>query len=165
MAQALRAVVRRGSLRAAEEITGHKYEPIGRWLRRAAAHAEALTEALVHDLQLTEVEVDEFWSFVQRKGGAAEATGAGGGKRWGCVSVDRPSRFAVAWASGPRTAALAARVVQATRARTADRTGVVWISDGWEPYAETIADTSCDRVSATDAPHFPHCFAINSRSP
>jgi transposase-like protein len=69
VAQALRVVVRRGSLRAAEEITGHKYETIGRWLRRAAAHAEALTEALVHDLQLTEVEVDEFWSFVHHKGG------------------------------------------------------------------------------------------------
>lgn len=25
--------MRRGSLRAAEEITGHKYETIGRWLR------------------------------------------------------------------------------------------------------------------------------------
>jgi transposase-like protein len=69
VAQALLVVLRRGSLRAAEEITGHKYETISRWLRRAAGHAEALTEALVHDLHLTEVEVDEFWSFVQRKGG------------------------------------------------------------------------------------------------
>lgn len=67
--QALRIVLRRGSLRAAEEITGHKYETIGEWLRRAAAHAEALTAVLVHDLHLSEVEVDEFWSFVRRKGG------------------------------------------------------------------------------------------------
>jgi transposase-like protein len=65
---ALRIVVRRGSLLAAEELTGHKYETIGRWLRQAAAHAEALTAALVHDLQLSEVEVDEFWSFVRQKG-------------------------------------------------------------------------------------------------
>ena len=69
VARALLVVLRRGSLRAAEEITGHKYETIGRWLRQAAAHAEALTDALVHDLQLTEVEVDEFWSFVHHKGG------------------------------------------------------------------------------------------------
>ena len=59
-------VMRRGSLRAAEEVTGHKYETIGRWLRLAAAQAEALTEALVHDLGLSEVEVDEFWSFVEK---------------------------------------------------------------------------------------------------
>jgi transposase-like protein len=69
VARALLVVLRRGSLLAAEEVTGHKYETISRWLRRAAAHAEALTDALVHDLHLSEVEVDEFWSFVQHKGG------------------------------------------------------------------------------------------------
>ena len=76
VARALLIVLRRGSLLAAEEGTGHKYETIGRWLRQAAAHAEALTETLVHDLSLTEVEVDEFWSFVHRKGGRASAGAA-----------------------------------------------------------------------------------------
>jgi hypothetical protein len=74
VAQTLLVVLRRGSLRSAEDATGHKYETIGRWLRRAAAHAEALTEALVHDLRLSEVEVDEFWSFVRHKGGAPRRT-------------------------------------------------------------------------------------------
>jgi transposase-like protein len=68
VARALLVVLRRGSLLAAEEQTGHTDETIGRWLRQAAAHAEALTTALVTDLHLTEVEVDEFWSFVRRKG-------------------------------------------------------------------------------------------------
>ncbi len=72
VAQALLVVLRRGSLLAAEEMTGHKYESVGRWLRQAAAHAEALTDALVHELQLTEVEVDEFWSFVRQKGAPAK---------------------------------------------------------------------------------------------
>ena len=67
VAQALLVVLRRGSLLAAEEVTGHKYETIGQWLRQAAAHAEALTEVLVHVVHLTEVEVDEFWSFVRQK--------------------------------------------------------------------------------------------------
>jgi transposase-like protein len=35
----LLVVMRRGSLSAAEEVTGHKYETIGRWLRMAAQHA------------------------------------------------------------------------------------------------------------------------------
>lgn len=62
----LRVVMRRGSLSAAEEITGHKYETIGRWLRAAAHQAEAITTVLVHDLHLTAVEVDAFWSFVKK---------------------------------------------------------------------------------------------------
>jgi transposase-like protein len=66
IARTLLVVMRRGSLSAAEEITGHKYETIGVWLRRAAEHAEAITQALVHDLALSEVEVDAFWSFVKK---------------------------------------------------------------------------------------------------
>ncbi len=67
IAQALLLVMRRSSLRAAEEVTGHKYETIGHWLHLAAQHAEALTEVLVHDLHLSTVEIDEFWSFVRRR--------------------------------------------------------------------------------------------------
>src|SRR6266566_7348305 len=59
--------MRRGSLRAAEEMTGHKYETISVWLKRAATHAEALTQVLANDLHLSQVEIDEFWSFVQKK--------------------------------------------------------------------------------------------------
>jgi IS1 family transposase len=65
------------------------------------------------------------------------------------VSIDRPSRFVVAWAFGPRTADLAEAVVHATRQRTADHAGIAWVSDGWEPYAETIADTYCDTICDT----------------
>ena len=69
--RSLLIVMRRGSLRAAEEITGHKYETIGRWLVLAAEHAEALTEVLVRDLELSELEIDEFWSFVKRRIGSS----------------------------------------------------------------------------------------------
>ena len=73
--RALLMVLRRGSLRAAEEVTGHKYETIGQWLKLAAAHAAALEDALVRDLPLSAVEVDEFWSFVKRRtSGAGRVT-------------------------------------------------------------------------------------------
>jgi transposase-like protein len=55
IAQALLLVMRRSSLRAAEEVT----ETIGHWLHVSAQHAEALTAVLVHDLHLSTVEIDE----------------------------------------------------------------------------------------------------------
>ncbi len=61
---ALLVVLRRGSPLAAEKFSGHKYRTVGRLLRRAADHIEAL----VHDLHLSDVEVDEFWPFVRHKG-------------------------------------------------------------------------------------------------
>lgn len=74
IARTLLVVMRRGSLNAAEEITRHKYETIGEWLRRSAEHAEALTHALVHDLKVEEAEIDAFWSFV---GNAVQALRTG----------------------------------------------------------------------------------------
>lgn len=67
---ALRIVMQRGSLSGAEEITGHKRETIKRWLLQVRAQAEAASEVLVKELELDEVEVDAFWSFV---GNAVEA--------------------------------------------------------------------------------------------
>jgi len=66
IAKTLQIMMRRGSLSAAEELTGHKYETIARWLRVAARQAEAITQVLVHDLHRSQVEVDAFWSFVKK---------------------------------------------------------------------------------------------------
>jgi transposase-like protein len=57
--RAILIVLRRGSLRAAEEQTGHNYETIAEWFRRIGTHAEAVTEVLVRDLELSAVEIDE----------------------------------------------------------------------------------------------------------
>jgi transposase-like protein len=73
--RAIRIVLRRGSLRAAEEITGHHYETIATWIKRLGEHAQAVTDILVHDLELSEVEVDEFWSFIGQKGGPSSRRG------------------------------------------------------------------------------------------
>lgn len=68
-------VLRRGSLRAAEEQTGHNDETIAEWIRRIGNHAEAVMGVLVHDLDLSELELDEFWSFVGKKGGRPSPQG------------------------------------------------------------------------------------------
>lgn len=68
--------MRWGSLSAAEEITGHRYETIGRWLRGAAQDAQSLSEALVGGLQLSAVEVDAFWFFVKKRTAVGEGEGA-----------------------------------------------------------------------------------------
>jgi transposase-like protein len=88
IASTLLIVMRRGSLSAAEEISGHKWETIKTWLLRVSEHAEATTEVLVKDLELDEVEVDGFWSFV---GNAVRAlqTGQVRHKSWA-----RPKRVA-----------------------------------------------------------------------
>lgn len=68
--RAVRVGLGRGSLRAAEEQTGHNYETIATWIRRIGEHADAVTDLLVRDLLVSEVELDELWSFVGQKRGS-----------------------------------------------------------------------------------------------
>jgi len=54
------------------------------------------------------------------------------------VSLDRDSRFAIAWNSSASEEEAAPAVIQQTRARTAGRAGCVWISDGHKVYPAAI---------------------------
>jgi len=73
-ARGLLVVLRRGSLSAAEELTGHTYDTRGQRPRAAAVHAEALTAARGHALPLSAVAGDAFWSFVPRSAVTLAAT-------------------------------------------------------------------------------------------
>jgi IS1 family transposase len=75
-----------------------------------------------------------------------------GGERWGCFSIDRPSRFIVAWTSGPRDERLAHSVVRQTRERTAGRAGIGWVSDGWTAYVEAVEATYWDTAPGRELP-------------
>ena len=79
-------------MRAAEEQTGHNYDTISAWLKRIGAHADAVTDVLTHDLELNEMEIDEFWSFVGQKGG--------GPRRRGQPILRRRMVPGSAWAAG-----------------------------------------------------------------
>jgi len=71
-------------------------------------------------------------------GQASQASQASqAGPRWGCLVIDRASRFVVAHASGPREEELAARVFAQTKQRSAGQ-ALPWCSDGWRPYPEQL---------------------------
>ena len=143
VARALRVVVHRGSLRAAEAVTGHKYKTIhlvtarrsaGRRSHRGASAGPALGRGGSGRVLVI---------CASQRGGDAPNPGAvtgescttpvdgGGGERWGCLVRSRTSRFVVAWAAGTRTAALAEAVVGsnacADRRTGGDRLGERWV--------------------------------------
>jgi hypothetical protein len=91
--RAVKVVLCRDSLRAAEEQTGHNYETIAAWIKRLGDHAEAITDLLARELRLSEAELDELWSFIGRKGGARRTSRA--------IRAEprAPARGGAAWAS------------------------------------------------------------------
>lgn len=59
-------LVEKKGIRAVERTTGHHRDTIGKLLDDLAAHARRVTSYLVHDLGLSEYEVDELWTFVKK---------------------------------------------------------------------------------------------------
>jgi hypothetical protein len=65
--RALALIPEKGGIRAVVRVTGHSPNSIMKWIRLAAAHAQQVNEYFLHDLNLTQVQIDEIWSFIKKK--------------------------------------------------------------------------------------------------
>lgn len=63
---ALKLLVKGLSLRGTAEVLGVKLDTVRNWLRKAAQHSAAVNQMLVRDLRLSQVQVDELWTFVKK---------------------------------------------------------------------------------------------------
>lgn len=59
-------LVEKNSIRSIERITGHHRDTIGNLVSDLAAHCREVTDFLLKDVKLTNVEVDEMWSFIKK---------------------------------------------------------------------------------------------------
>lgn len=64
---ALQLVLRGMALRAVAGALEVKLDTVRFWLQQAATHAEKVNEALVKQLRVERVELDELWTFVRKK--------------------------------------------------------------------------------------------------
>ena len=64
---ALKMILVRVSLSDISFVLGTKVETVLEWLERAAHKAEEINTALLKELAVTEVQLDEMWSFVKKK--------------------------------------------------------------------------------------------------
>jgi hypothetical protein len=53
-------------LRGTSRVLEIKLDTIRKWLAVAALHCEQVTDMLVRDLKLSQVQVDELWTFVKK---------------------------------------------------------------------------------------------------
>ncbi len=64
--EAIAQLVERGSIRGVARVKGKKPDTVIAWLRLAGEHAAQVNEYLIRDLHLTQVQVDELWTFVKK---------------------------------------------------------------------------------------------------
>jgi IS1 family transposase len=119
-------------------------ETVLAWLRRAAQKAHEINAHLLRDLPVTQVQLDEMWSFIRRK--HAQQAGPNGesmqwsadGRQWVWISFAPEFRLILAAFVGPRTFDSALQLIQMIAAVVL---GVpCFFSDGFSCYLSALLE-------------------------
>lgn len=121
---ALKLLGERNSLRAIERLKHHPPQTILHWLDLAGRHLAAVSNAFIHDLRLTQAQVDELWTFVKKKQEHRQPDDpADVGDTWIWRALALPSRLrVVSYISHERGEADATAFLAQFKARTTKRT-------------------------------------------
>jgi IS1 family transposase/transposase-like protein len=125
-------------------VLGVTEETVLEWLRRAAQKAHEINGHLLRDLPVTQVQLDEMWSFIRRKHAQqAEPDGEStelseDGRQWVWISFAPAFRLILAAFVGPRTFDSALQLIQMTAAVIL---GVpCFFSDGFSCYLSALIE-------------------------
>ncbi len=141
---ALKMLLVKVGLSAIGFVLGVTEETVLEWLRRAAQKAHEINAHLLRDLPVTQVQLDEMWSFIRRK--HAQQAGPDGesrewsadGRQWVWISFAPEFRLVLAAFVGPRTFDSALYLIRMTAAAVL---GVpCFFSDGFSCYLSALLE-------------------------
>jgi IS1 family transposase len=113
------------------------------WLIEAADHLEAFSQALLHDVQVSQVQLDELYAVLHAVK-AGQMTEAGAierlecSPRWVWVAIDPVSKLLLAIDVGERTLAMAQRLVHQVVQRLAPGCVPLFLTDGFKEYTTAL---------------------------
>jgi IS1 family transposase len=138
--QALKALAEGLDLRATARVFEVDPNTIETWLRQAAEHMEAVSHCLIHDLQLTQVQVDELWALLGRQDRAEPSQNAKRSRavRWVWVGIDPVSKLMLACVVGGRSVETAQLLTHLIVGLLAPGCMPLFMSDQWAPYATAL---------------------------
>jgi IS1 family transposase len=128
------------SLSEVERITTVTRKTISKWLEVASKHVEEMSEYLIKNLHITEVQLDEFWSFVKKKQKhltESEKLDGECGDCWGHVCFDPTTKMMPAHVFGKRTKRNTHKLLEKFKSKT-DGQIPLFTSDEYDVYPESI---------------------------
>jgi hypothetical protein len=113
------------------------------WWLEAAEHLQALTHFFLCDVHSKQRQLDELYAVIRALTTGQSSAGDAiaclePGRPWVWTAIDPGSTWLLAMEVGPRTVALAQRVVHRVDQRRASGCGPAWFSDGFKGYLPAI---------------------------
>jgi len=128
-------------IRAVARIHGVKPDVVLEWLKKAGRHCQALSECMMRELNVAQVQLDELWTFVYKKERMLkewEKLHSEWGDTWVWVAFDPVHKLVIAVLVGERSEEEAIGFVARLRARLADACQPLLTSDSLPHYVRAI---------------------------
>jgi len=136
--QVLKALAEGLDIRATARVFDLKPNTVESWLRQAAEHMEVASHYLLHDLELSQVQVDELWALLGRQDNNEGGQGKKRGKRWVWAGIDPVSKLMLGHVVGDRSGACAQLLIHMIVALLAPGCVPLFISDQWSAYGVAL---------------------------
>jgi IS1 family transposase len=155
------------SLRSIERLTGVQKKTVGRLLLKVGAACRELLDERMRDLTLAHVQVDEIWTFVQKKQSRLtideRAYRGDIGDMYLWVALDTDTKLVPTFAVGKRSADMARRLMVDLRSRLVaparkphDSDAHAYKAEGYEPITQISTDGFSPYPEAVDLAFGPH---------
>ena len=128
-------------VRAVARLREVQPDTVLEWLKKAGQHCQLLSEYMMRELHVTQVQLDELWTFVRKKERmlkAWEMLHSEWGDTWVWVAFDPVHKLVIAVLVGERTEEEAVGFLARLRARLADACQPLLTSDSLPHYVEAI---------------------------
>ena len=128
-------------VRAVARIHGVEPDTVLDWLRKAGQHCEAVSAYMMQELELSQVQLDELWTFVRKKEKMLsewEKLHTQYGDNWIWIAFDPIHKLVVAMVIGDRTEEEAVGLLSRLRARLIEACLPLFASDALPHYASAI---------------------------
>lgn len=139
-------LARGNSVRAAAAVVGIEKNTVLSLLAEIGEGCAALLRSRVRNFDVSHLEIDEVWTFVQKKQRRVTAADPDwAGDAYCYIALDRATRLVVAWHFGKRDMPNTARFILKVR-KSVSRRRFQISSDGWEEYEWAIEAGLADRA-------------------
>lgn len=128
-------------VRATARVNGVDKDTVLRWVKRAGQHCQRVSEYMMQGLELTQVQLDELWTFVrkkQRQLSEWEKEHTEYGDNWIWTAFDPVHKLVAAVLVGERTEEEAKGLLGLLKERLAAGSLPLFISDSLAHYAKAI---------------------------
>jgi IS1 family transposase len=162
---AVQLLLEGNSIRSTERISGLNRNTIMRVLVLAGAKCEQVSEKMIRNVPVSEIQADEIWSFIGKKEKAVKADDDPTfGDAYTFVGIERNSKLVLAWHLGRRTTRDTEAFTEKINETTSGKFQIT--TDGFKAYVDAVHMSLGTRVDFaqlikvyTASPEGEHCYS------